>query len=513
MSGRYVIAIDKNHDGHFSDLDEDLAANTRELTWRLGLRQPYDSMADYGTAQITLDNARGLFSPERHQLEIGARAQIIWQENGKRDKRGKRITLFTGFISHVAVAAGEWSDAGAVIHVQDLLPWLEASAARLSPISDVAADQVIDRLLDGALVRRAVLADFCIIDVPGHNQIDSVRVFPPQNLARRLQPGKTRFAYVGDWWDETTSIRQAIRDLAQSERGRFYIDRDGDAIFLNRHQTLVRETVAAAFADDMQGMRYAYGDQRINRFTLRMTPREVGASGVTLWQLAGAERIGAQTGLALSLRFTDDLQRPVGLLEFERLEASFSRDETGRTGAIQQQVSARIIEFGFTSLLVQLENKSARDVFLTELRVIGKPLFRRDPLELTVGDGEGMHRHGLRHITQDLPALSDIATAQAFASYELARRKDPVGAVSELRLDARQHPAARELTLFDRIRISESRTGHRDQEYFIVGEQHHVGQGGALHEIRLTLEPADHSRFVVIDASAIDDRGELIAPY
>ena len=507
MRDRYIIAIDKNHDGIFRDLDEDLADHVHELKWRLGLRQPYDSSADYGMAQIVLRNVNGVFSPERKRLDIGTRLQIACEDGDE------RVTLFTGFISQVSVEAGDWSEGHAVLHVQDIQPWLEASPARLLPISDVSADAVIDRLLDGALVRRAAVAGYCIVDAPDHNRIDNVRVFPPQNLARRLQAGKTSFAYVGDWWDESTSIRRAIRDLAESERGRFFIDRGGDAVFLNRHQTLVREALSATFADNMTGMSYAYGDQRVNRITLRMTPREVGANGTTLWQLARAERIGARTGLTLNLRFTDELGQPIGLLEFERLRAAFHRDEAGNGGAIQENVSARIIEIGFTSLLARVENNSVRDVFLTELLVIGKPLYRRDPLELTVGDGAGIHLHGLKHLTQDLPALSDIATAQAFASYELARRKHPAGIVSELRLDARQHPSARRLSLFDRIRISEARTGHRDQEYFIIGEQHEVGQGGARHEIRLTLEPADLTRFVVIGASVIDDRAELIAPY
>ncbi|MCY4072493.1 MAG: hypothetical protein OXG60_14465 [Chloroflexi bacterium] len=507
MSGRYVIAIDRNHDGRFLDLDEDLARNVLELTWRLGLRQPYDSIADYGTAQIALRNAQGSFSPERERLDIGTGVQIACQDGGQ------RVILFTGFISRVSVDAGDWSEGRSVIHVQDIQPWLEASPARLSPISNVSADTVIDRLLDGALVRRAVVAGYCIIDVPGHDRIDSIRVFPPQNLGRRLQAGKTRFAYVGDWWDETTSIRRAIRDLAESERGRFYINRGGDAVFLNRHQTLVREALSATFVDDMKGMVYAYGDQHINRFSLLMTPREVGKGGTTLWQLARAERIRARTSLDLNLRFADELGRPVGLLEFERLGAAFHRDEEGERSAIRDKISARIIEIGFTSLVVRVENNSARDVFLTDLRVIGKPLYRRDPLELTISDGGGIHLHGLKHLTLDLPALSDIATAQAFASYELARRKHPAGTVRELRLDARRRPSARRLTLFDRIRISETRTGHQNQEYFIIGEEHQVSQGGAQHEIRWTLEPADLSRFVVIGDSDIDDREELIAPY
>ena len=142
-----------------------------------------------------------------------------------------------------------------------------------------------------------------------------------------------------------------------------------------------------------------------NRVSLLMTPREIGDGDITMWQLARVQRIGARTSLSLNLHFTDELQQPVGLLELERVHSAFHRDAEGKDRPITDRVSARTIEIGFSSLQVQLENSSARDVFLTELSVIGKPLYRRDPLELTVSDGAGIHLHGLRHLSLDLPRL------------------------------------------------------------------------------------------------------------
>jgi len=129
-------------------------------------------------------------------------------------------------------------------------------------------------------------------------------------------------------------------------------------------------------------------------------------------------------------------------------------------------------------------------------------------------DGVGLYVYGLKQLYLDLPALSDLETAQAFAAYELARRKGPRGAIRRLRLDAREHPqAALGATLFDRIRVSATQLGHGPRDYFIVAEEHHVAAGGARHEVTWTLEPADSARFVVLDASDIDDRGQVIAPY
>ena len=36
----------------------------------------------------------------------------------------------------------------------------------------MTADQVIRDLLEGAVIRRAVIAGFCLIDVSGYNMID-----------------------------------------------------------------------------------------------------------------------------------------------------------------------------------------------------------------------------------------------------------------------------------------------------------------------------------------------------
>ena len=120
----------------------------------------------------------------------------------------------------------------------------------------------------------------------------------------------------------------------------------------------------------------------------------------------------------------------------------------------------------------------------------------------------------MQQLSLDLPALSDFETAQAFATYELQRRKHPAGTINQLRLEAREHrPVALDLTLFDRIRISETQTGHREREYFIVGEAHHVRDGGAEHEVTYTLEPADLTQFVIIDDSLIDDLDAVLTPY
>lgn len=508
MSISYIITIDRNHDGDFRDSAEDITAEVLDLQWRLGLRQPYDSVADYSQAQITVRNLRQGFSPERHRLDIGARLRI--------QSRAGDVTRthFTGYIRSIEPDAGDWGQKQAVIHLQDVQPWLDDSPVRLAPQVNVTADAVIDRLLNQAMIRRPALAGYCIIDVAGYNRIDSVRVFPPQPIARRLAGGKTHFAYIGDWWRESTPIRQAVRELVESERGRFYLDREGRAVFLNRHYTLIHKTVSASFDNDMIGLEYRYGDVGLNRIALMITPREVGVGGTLLWHLGQAQRIKQGTQVMVNLRFVDERNEPLGLLELERLDASFHSKPDGSGAAIQEHAAVEIVDAGLTSVQVRVRNSGPRDVYLTGLRVIGRPLYRQAPLEIVVADGESMALYGPKQMSLDLPALSDIETAQAFAAYEVARRKHSSGTVRTLTLNAREHQnAALGLSLFKRIRITESQTGQSAAEYFIIAEAHHVSLGGSRHEVAWTLEPADSTRFVIVDGSRIDNSQAVIAPY
>ena len=508
MTIRYSVAIDRNHDGDFDDAGGEISDRVIELRWRLGMGAAYESMADYGWARISLLNADGAFSPERNRLECGARVRI------QSEAAGAVRTHFSGSVSHIEPDEGDFGRKQALIHLLDMQAWLADSPARLSPQINISADKAIARLLDGATLRRKRLAGYCLIDIAGYNLIDSVRIFPPENCGRRLQPGKSRFAYIGDWWRDSTSTREAIADIAASERGRFFVDRDGDAVFLNRHHTLIHHTIAAAFQDDMRGMTYSYGDGRLNQIAVLMTPRASGESGTVVWQLRTPLLLSRRSERLLTVSLVDERDRPLGLLAFEGMEARFQRGlrEGGRE--VRGGGAVEVARLGATTLQLRLTNRARHELYLARLLLYGRPLYRGAPLEVVAADGEGMHIQGLKRLALDLPALSDIETAQAVANYELERRKHPRGSIHTLRVNARDHlPAALSASLFDRVRVSEAQTGHGARDYFIIGEEHHVSAGGTRHEVSWTLEPADSARFVIIDASRIDSQAEAIAPF
>lgn len=498
----YSIALDNNHDG---DFNEDISAQVLDLRWQLGLAQAYDSCAPTARAQITVRNPDGRFSPEITSLEPGTRMHI--QSNDGSTIR----THFTGAIGSIQTQAGNQGRKTAIIHLHDIMDWLQASPISIQPQVAVTADGVIDELLNRALLRRDILEGYCIIDVDGYNLIDSVMIYASETVSRNLQSGKSTFAYVGDTWQAGISTYDAILELAESERGRFYMDREGQAVFLNRHYTLITDSLSASFSDDMEDLRYRYGEHRVNRIELTITPRYIGADNTTLWMLVTPQGIPQATGRNLTIRFVDEENQPVGALSIDSIDFEF---HAANGTSLSTGFTVHVIETSFNSLSLRIDNTSAQTIYLTSLNIKGTPLYTDNPLHIIVQDGERVYLDGVSTLRRNLPALSNIEVATAFAEYELQRRKHPSGVVETLSTSTQTHPTETlDLSLFDRIRITESQTGHIVQDYFIIAEAHHVEKAGKVHQVTWTLEPADSSHFIIVNSSDIDSTSRLIAPY
>ena len=72
----YIVAIDKNDDGDFTDVNKDITPDVLALHWRLGMTQVYASMAAISIAEITVRNANQAYSPEVTPLLPGLYARL-----------------------------------------------------------------------------------------------------------------------------------------------------------------------------------------------------------------------------------------------------------------------------------------------------------------------------------------------------------------------------------------------------------------------------------------------------
>ncbi|MEO0563224.1 MAG: hypothetical protein AAF125_14040, partial [Chloroflexota bacterium] len=131
----------------------------------------------------------------------------------------------------------------------------------------------------------------------------------------------------------------------------------------------------------------------------------------------------------------------------------------------------------------------------------GQALYTGDPLTVEATDDTSATHHGAREVLFDLPALTSVEEARSIAAFELTRRNTARAVVTSMTLrSGANRPQALARTLFDRVTVSETATGH-SADYVIVGERHTVRDGGASHAVTWTLEPANPGEFFVINTS------------
>ncbi|NWF69036.1 MAG: hypothetical protein HXY40_08115 [Chloroflexi bacterium] len=505
MAITYTVAVDFNDDGDFVDLGEALSADVVALKWRLGLAAPYDSVAALSWAQISLYNVSQRYAPEAAgalALLPGRRLQI-----SSYDGSATRVQ-FTGFIERVEPSSGTLGPRTALIYAVGAEKQLAQSVVRLAPQVGVSADTVIGALLDAVPLRRPVLKGYAILDRIGNAELNSnsaLAGFYP----RTLQSGKSTFAYVGDTWDDGITAEAALRQVVESERGRFFFNRAGDAVFYNRHHMLLTTTAQAAFDNNADALAYSYGADVANRVVVTLSPRSIGAAGSVLWQVDSAQQIAANSRREIVARYRDADKRGVGALSVLPPQAGL--DYTANTAAdgsgtdVTALVNVALQRADFSAATLTVSSSAGQSVYLLAgMRLRGTPLYSDDPLTIEQTDWMSLTLYGPCALQFVLPAITSAEEAEQIARYELARRVSPRGVARAVRLSALKHSAQiLTRTLFERITLKDAQTGH-DADYFIVAEEHSVDLGGARNQTEWLLETAQASTFALLNSASLN---------
>ncbi len=483
MSLRWSVHLDHDDDGRFDGPGEDVSAAVLALRWRRGLARAQDSVAQPGEAVITLRNRDRRFSPERQALAPGRLLQIRSHDGGR-----ERVH-FTGHVARVEPEAGALGSRRSVLVAQDAAAQLAGHRIRLPPLSKLRADEIIARCLDAVPLRRQRLRGLWLLGQAGQSELGRNTRLVGINIRRRLQRDPDVFPLAGDTWSAGIPALTAIGEIGAAARGRFFIDHEGHARYLSRHDLLLAATAQADFRDDVQGLRYSWADARVSQVEVLLTPRRRGRPGAVVWTLEQSLAIEPQRDEAqlLLLRYRDETGRPCGALDLiapvaaQDWRANSRADGRGldRTG----QLTLRLREAGISAALLEVRNSGGRTAWLqagAQLR--GTPLCTGDPLLVAERSLASENRHGPATLRLDLPALASLTQARALARFELARRQAPRGRVHSLTLSGAQVRRGLARRLFDRIRVAEAQTGHGN-DYFIIGEALEVTAGG---DARLT---------------------------
>lgn len=472
----YSVLADIDRDGSFAG---DITGGTLRMAWQMGMAAAHDNVAALSVGELTLDNAALDYTPEQPGclLDIGQGVKITAAYDGEDS------TLFTGIIAEITPTFSPSGRRETRLRLEGVERDLWRDPVRVEPQNAVTADTVID----------AILVGVGGIDGP---------------LARTLATGKTTFAYVGDTWETGVTAIDAIRQLVEAERGRFFVDRAGHAWFYDRHYLLLDTDSDAALDSNMHGIAYTYGADTVSAVRVTVRPREEQAPGTILWRVNNAQRLAAGVTRRIIARFRDDQGRACGALTV--IPPVAMTDYTANTQAngagvdVTGSLTVTLVSADFSAAVLTVRSSYAGTVYIQPgMQLRGTPIYGGDPVTVEQTDGDAEAAYGKSALAFYLPAMDSIDDADDLARYELGRRKTPRGVVRRMTLQGKPHLAhilAR--TLFDRVTLAESQTNH-SQAYFIVGEKHTVTP--VRHTVDWTLELAEVVNVAILGIARLDE--------
>ncbi len=521
MATTWTVAIDWERNSNFIGTYDDVTNRVLDAHWLIGARKPYQDVADEMMLSLTLDNSDKRYSPEYASSPLFG-SVVSFRPVRVQSNDGTTVrTHYTGWIEKIEPEVNQYGERTIKVICSGAATLFLASAeTNLEVQENKRTDEIIDALLDEVVLPPALIGN-AIIDLPS-SIINSVNIVDGQ-MPRIVQQGKTTLAFAADNWsrrgDEVEeaasfSIYRAIKDVVAAERGRFFFDREGKAIFWQRHRLIMNLTLQATFNNTMIDMEYSFAGlgEFANDITVTCHPRTVSAGdNELLWQLDKSVKLQPKQERELGAPYRDDSNNRIGGRNVNLANATYN------TGENFSPVTVVFKEKGANRAVPHVRNEGSTQAELLTCEVRGQKITDFGSMEASARDSLSIVKHGRRDMRMNLQSVDDLDNAEAIADFELMRRKEPTGKVAAVTVrshgknggDQHAHQLAR--TIGDRIKVIESQTGHTG-EYFIIGEEHRLSEQATLFETTWYLESATAGNWFVINTSQLNSSAVPV-PY
>jgi hypothetical protein len=504
MTTNWKIQIDWDRDGDFTTAIDDITDYVMSAKWVLGLQKPYQEVAQEMTLGLILRNSDRRFSPENKASPLAGKVRPQVPARVVSDDGVTERVMWTGWVQTLKPTVGKHGERTMKILCAGAVEFYTATETKIELQENKRTDEIIAQLV-AEVVYPPKMAGMFILGVPGHTELDETTRLGEAGGASNLETGQLTLGYAADNWvrqggytnqaNTGYDVYRGIRDIVAAERGRFFFDREGAAVFWNRHHTqLATEPVKAMLDDTMQGMDYVYAgaDYLKNEIVVIAHPRTISESDQeVLWELgSGVIRVKAAEGdnpaeaREIYAAYKDENDTRVGAKDVTVTDIEY---EDGCTGPVTVEIDERA-----NGALLKLTNTGTKDALVKKLIVRGRKIVDRGRLEATANDGISQGRYGRRTLRLNLSSLDNLDDAQYIADYELTRRSTPRGMATSVVLKSHafnggnQHAAQLDVTVGDRVTITETQTGHSDT-YIVIGESHQLE--GPLYTMQWYLEP------------------------
>lgn len=508
MPTLWTIAIDWDRNGNYTGTYDDVTDRVISAKWFLGMKQAYQDTADDSKVELVLSNADKRFSPE-YTLSP------LWDGTANPPKskaqpfRPMRIqsydgtttrTHWVGWVERIQPAVNKFGQRVVSIIATGALQFFRATETNIPLQEDKATDKVIAELIKEVVVPPALNRAWVLGRV-GNSELGQTTYLADTTAYSTLDEGKMTLAMAADNWvrdgglsnvnKDTFDVYQAIQDITAAEHGKFLFDREGKALFWNRHHLLQGGTPVATFDDTMTELVYTYAniDQCKNEIIVICHPRTISDTATdVLWQL-GNSIIQVEPGKTreLYVKFEDEGKNRVG-----------GRDVVVTDLEFESGTAAATVEAKANGAQLKFVNSGTQTAVIKKCKVKGRKIVDSGDMEAKAVDTASIIDYGRRTLRINLPSIDNLEHAQYIADFERNRRGQPRGEVSALTVLSHgkngggQHTHQLARTLGELITVRETQTGH-DKNYYIIGEAHELTASATLWKTTWYLEPAPAS--------------------
>jgi hypothetical protein len=251
----------------------------------------------------------------------------------------------------------------------------------------------------------------------------------------------------------------------------------------------------------------------INLAQVTVYPVETVGTLQTLWQARTVLRISPGQTRLVSAPFRDengervgavDVVEPVATTDYtvnERADGSGFDYTNSPHFSLDTSIEA-------TRAIFTIENTATGPLFVTLLKIRGKPIRVWDPITVEDSDSTSQAAYEVRAAVLDLPMQADEVFGQAYAEYLVGRFKNPFLAVDRVVIRGREtvgNVNVFSLELMDKVVLNERQAGAHMLQHWIRGVEYDIT--GRTFAVTLHLERADDREYWLLGRAGYGELG------
>lgn len=510
--------------GNSVALYENITSYVKDIKWKLGKDKFEGALPSDGEAQLVLNNASRIFSPNNSDsplyglMDRGLKViiQTRWLDTDTWDTR------WQGFTDTYEVDPGEFGQRETLLRAVQGVDRMRNSKLWFLTEEDADFADVVQTMVNESGWISAHDVATSLVGFQTFVDINAYVSDPDANW-ETIEPGVKTVDFLGFGWNEETSAHDALTDLISSQNAHLFVNREGKLELYNRERFI---NVWLNFdheidMNDQPDVTYQYGEDIVNSVSVTIQGKRAVPSS-ELWANRRAIRItsGGRREIVVNYQFDDGASKTPIDIDTE-IEVDVYDTDPGLTGTVTpippsaNLSSLAIVELttdGSNRTILKITNKLPHPAWFM-VRINGTAVDRGDNETAVIEDDKAIEElNELQKTTMNNKLISTFEEAEAAAWTLLGRRSTPSGEFDSFAFyiqDEDTYNLLNDIKVADRIVVSEYQTGEEDLQHMILQEEGNINSGGLM-KVTYRLTRTDQTKYLYAEATIESKYDNLI---